>query len=133
MRGVVVLAIGYDPVLLETRSQVLRSAGYTVVSARSLKQAIPQFLEGDFDLVVLCHSIPEEDRQRFMNLIRRHTSRTPVVFISSGFGQLDRSADVTLENDPDDLVAGLREVLSRNRERVNDRNGQGPQRPQVGR
>lgn len=120
MPRVVVLAVGYDPLLLETRSRVLQSAGYTVTSVRSLKQAVSQFREGDFDLFVLCHSVPEEDRQRFVSLIRGHASRTPIVFVSAAPGQLDPSADVTVENDPNDLVSGLREVLRGHRERLDD-------------
>ena len=116
MPRVVVLAVGYDPVLLKTRGQVLQSEGYTVVSVRSLKRAITQFAEGDFDLVVLCHSIPQEDRQRLAYLIRGHSSRTPIVFVSSGLCQYEPSADLTTENNPDDLLSDLREVLRKNRE-----------------
>ena len=131
MPRVVVLAVGYDPLLLETRSRVLQSAGYTVTSVRSLKQAVSQLLEGDFDLVVLCHSIPEGDRQRFASLIRRHTLRTPVVFVSATPGQLDSSADVTVENDPNDLVSGLREALRGHRERLDDQDSHEPPKSQV--
>lgn len=118
MPRVVVLAVGYDPLLLDTRSRVLQNAGYTVVSARSLRQALTQFHEGDFDLVVLCHSIPEEDRRQFACLIREHSSCTPIVFVSSGLGQYDRTADLTTENNPDDFISALREILSRSRERL---------------
>ena len=131
MLHVVVLTVGNDPVLLDTRSQVLRSAGYTVVSARSIKQATVTFVEGDFDLVVLCHSISEEDRQRFAVFIRERTLRTPVVFVASSLGQRDPSADVTIQNDPDDLIAGLRTALTRNREWLDDRQSQGLKRPQI--
>src|SRR6185312_11160967 len=116
MPQIVVLTVGNDPVLLETRSQVLRTAGYIVVSARSIKQAITKFLEGDFDLIVLCHSISEEERQRFTAFIRERNSRTPVVFVASSLGQRDPLADVTTQNDPQDLLTGLREALTRNHE-----------------
>lgn len=48
MPRVVVLAVGYDPVLLETRSQVLEGAGYTVVVIRSLKRAGHRVSRGRF-------------------------------------------------------------------------------------
>jgi len=35
-----VLAVGRDPVLLETRSQVLQAAGYGVVQELSLEKAV---------------------------------------------------------------------------------------------
>ena len=46
----VALAVGLDPSLLRTRSQVLQSAGYIVVSASSVKEAVDYFQAGDFDL-----------------------------------------------------------------------------------
>jgi CheY-like chemotaxis protein len=57
-----ILAVGQDPVLLKTRSQVLRAEGFTVVPVLSLIKAIGYLLEGDFDLILLCHSIPVQIR-----------------------------------------------------------------------
>ena len=59
----IVLSIGFDPSLLETRSLVLQSAGYMVESASSLKEAVNRFQSGDFDLVLLCRSVPRKDRR----------------------------------------------------------------------
>jgi CheY-like chemotaxis protein len=83
MPHTLVLAIGRDAVLLETRSQVLQAAGYTVIPERSLKKAVARFRDGDFDLVLLCHSIPTQDRERLTRLLREHTSRTPIVSVSA--------------------------------------------------
>jgi hypothetical protein len=41
-----------DPVLLKTRSQILRAEGFAVVPILSLSQAIGYLLEGDFDLIL---------------------------------------------------------------------------------
>jgi len=56
-----ILAVGQDNLLLNTRSSILRTAGYVVESVMSLTQALNQFLTGDFDLVLLCHSIPLQE------------------------------------------------------------------------
>ena len=114
MPHIVVLMVGRDRVLVETRSQVLRTAGYVVVPAFTPRQAIDQFVKGDFDLVLLCHSIPGDARERLASVIREHTSRTPIVSVASFDGQFDDFADVTIENDPNLLIASLREVLHRN-------------------
>jgi DNA-binding response OmpR family regulator len=66
----IALAVSLDPSLLRTRSQVLQSAGYIVVSASSVKEAVDYFQAGDFDLVILCHSLPAKDRERLTSLIR---------------------------------------------------------------
>ena len=80
MPHTVVLMVGQDRVLTETRSQVLRMAGYTVVPAFTLQQAMDEFVSGDFDLVLICHSIPEDARERLVDVLRKHTSRTSHYF-----------------------------------------------------
>ena len=111
MPHAVVLMVGRDRVLAETRSQVLRTAGYIVVPAFNPRQAIDEFLRGDFDLVLLCHSIPADTGKRLVSVLREHTSRTPIVSVASFDGQFDGFADATIENDPYLLINGLREVL----------------------
>jgi CheY-like chemotaxis protein len=113
MPHILVLAIGHDPLLLETRSQVLQAAGYTVIPELSLKKALAKFREGDFDLVLLCHSIPAQDRQRLVRLIREHTSRTPIVSVATTLGQHDLFADGTLQSDPNELLKGLHDIFSK--------------------
>jgi len=39
----VILSVGYDPVVLETRSSVLRIAGYVVESVASITHALSAF------------------------------------------------------------------------------------------
>jgi CheY-like chemotaxis protein len=115
MPHTLVLAVGHDPVLLETRGQVLQAAGYTVVLELSLKKVVDRFREGDFDLVLLCHSIPAKDRELLTQLLRQHTSRTPIVSVSTNVCDLDSFADAMVGNDPGELLAGLRELLVANR------------------
>jgi hypothetical protein len=51
----IILAIGFDLSLMTTRDLVLQSAGYAVVEASSLKEAVDHFKSGDLDMVLLCH------------------------------------------------------------------------------
>jgi DNA-binding response OmpR family regulator len=108
--------VGRDRVLVETRSQVLRTAGYTVVPAFTPRQAVDEFVRGDFDLILLCHSIPGDARERLASVIREHTSRTPIISVASFDGQFDDFADATIENDPNSLIDSLREVLHRGKD-----------------
>ena len=107
----IVLSIGFDPSLLETRSLVLQSAGYMVESASSLKEAVNRFQSGDFDLVLLCHSVPRKDRDHLTSLIRASGSRIPIVSIAGNLGERDAFANATLEDGPNNLLAGIRDVL----------------------
>jgi CheY-like chemotaxis protein len=107
----VVLAVGTDPSLLKTRSLLLQSAGYMVESASSIKEAVDRFQSGDFDLVLLCHSVPRNDRDRLTGLIRASGSRTPIVSIAGNLGECDAFATATLEDGPSNFLAGIKNVL----------------------
>ncbi len=110
---VLILAVGQDYVLLDTRSSVLRAAGYLVESAFTLPQAINGFEQGDYDMVLLCHSIPLQDRDRLTSAIRASGSRIPVVVVAPA-SQQDCSrgfADAVLESDPKSLLHGVEKVL----------------------
>jgi CheY-like chemotaxis protein len=115
MTHAVVLVVGKDPVLLETRSRVLRLAGFTVVPAPCPELAVVQFLQGDFDLVLLCHTIPQEERRRLCRSFHQHTPRTPIVSVACCSGQRDTFVDATVESGPAELIAGLNELVARNR------------------
>ena len=110
----IVLAVGLDLSLLSTRSLVLESAGYMVVPTSSVKEAVDRFQASDFDLVVLCHSIPANDRERLTHLIRASGSLSPVVSIAKATGQQDAFSTATLdENDANEFLANLKEILSK--------------------
>jgi CheY-like chemotaxis protein len=113
MQIAVVLAVGFDWSLMKTRSLVLQSAGYIVESASSLKEAANRFQAGDFDLVLLCHSIPMKDRDHLTCLIRATGSLTPVVSIARNLSECDAFVHATLEDRPNKLLAGVREELSK--------------------
>jgi DNA-binding response OmpR family regulator len=107
-----ILSICLDPVMLDARNLILRSAGYTVVPALSLKEAVDRFRSGDFDLVLLGHTVTEKDQDRLACLIRASGSRIPVVSIAApGCGSRNAFIDATVGADPDELLAGIREAL----------------------
>ena len=64
-----ILSIGFDSPMLETRNLVLQSARYRVASALSIRKAVERFQASDFDLVILCYSVPRKDRERLTCLI----------------------------------------------------------------
>jgi CheY-like chemotaxis protein len=90
---------------------ILQGAGYTTVSAFSIKEAADRFLSGDFNLVLLDNSLSAREKDRLMSLIRASGSLTPVVSIASLYGQESSFADMTVDCDPDRLRAGVRKAL----------------------
>ncbi len=111
MKLTVVLSVGLDPGLLRARNLVLRSAGYVVVSAHSIKEAVGQFQVGDFDLVLLCQTIPARERDGLTWWIRATSPGTPVVSVSGQLFSDDVVAGVTVGSSPSALLWGIQEVL----------------------
>ncbi|HEV2645088.1 MAG TPA: response regulator [Acidobacteriaceae bacterium] len=77
----VILLIGDDQTLQQTRAAVLRTIGAETVLAdtRSAMAAQSQRL---FDLLLLCHSVPEEVAAGIVRAFRSHTAFTPILRIA---------------------------------------------------
>jgi DNA-binding response OmpR family regulator len=109
----VILSVGRDFALLETRDAILRASGYIVESEPSVKQAINRFRAGDYDLVLLCHSIASQDRDHLACSIRASGSRIPITLISRNPGQDAGFADVSIGCEPRTFLYGIRQLLER--------------------
>jgi hypothetical protein len=108
----VVLALGFDPWLITTRAPTWRSEGHIVISAESVEEAILLFKAGDFDMVLLGQFFPVKHRERLTFLIRATGSRTPMVCIPNSSLDSDFLADLSLRNDPSELLAGIVEFVA---------------------
>jgi CheY-like chemotaxis protein len=113
MAETLILSVGLDPVNLFARETVLRSAGYTVVSAMSVKEAFHLFQNGDFDLMILGKTLPAKERERLTCLIRGSGSRIPIASISSTPREESVFPEATIPENPVELVAGIRRLLAK--------------------
>lgn len=107
------LAVGVDSSLLAIQRPVWQSAGCHITSVESIKEAIVQLRDGDFDLILLDQSIPVENRERLTFLIRTSGSRIPVVCVTDDHDGHDSFADAATRNGPDDLLPVVGEVLAK--------------------
>ena len=107
----VVLGVGLESSLLESQSRVWRPAGYILRPACSVPEAIELFRDGDFDVVLLGHSLTAESRERLAFLIRATGSRIPVISTMDSSGNLDGFADATLAGEPNELLERIGELL----------------------
>jgi cellobiose-specific phosphotransferase system component IIB len=112
MHITVVLAVGLDSWQLTSQGSELRSAGFVVISANSIRDAIEQFKVGDFDLVLLGPYVSAEHKERLTSLIRTAGSRTPVVCIPNSSGDCNSFEDGTLQDDSRALLTGMEEILA---------------------
>jgi DNA-binding NtrC family response regulator len=109
----VVLAVCLDSATLAVHDSVWKSAGYSVTTAGSIREAIERLKAGDFDLVLLGHSIAAEDRERLTFLIRAFGSRVPVASIGKVVGDCDTFANATFMSDPAELLLGMGELMAK--------------------
>jgi CheY-like chemotaxis protein len=113
MPRVVILSVGNDETLLRSRNALLRTAGYVVIEALSPQHAMAEFHSGDFDLVILCHSIPHEDCERLAEEIRRRSVTTPVISVGEFAFDGELSPVPVVESEPQKLLATLSRLTGR--------------------
>ena len=111
MSPTIILSVGENLTLLETRNMALRAAGYIVESARSLKQAIDQCRAREFNVVIMCHSVSSKDRECLTSWIRASGALTSVVSVSRNLGHGDDFADANLGYEPEKFLSGIKDVL----------------------
>ena len=81
-----ILSVSYDEVLLRTRHMLLAREGYEVVSAAGFSASLEKCKEGGFDLFVLGHSIPQEEKQRLAEEFRRMCP-APIISLRRSAGE----------------------------------------------
>lgn len=108
----VILAVGLDSSLLAGQISLWQAAGFVITSTGSIREAIVHIRDGDFDLVLLGHSIPADSRERFAFLVKAIGPRTPVVSISDSADHRDHFADATVRNEPTSLLQSIGELMA---------------------
>jgi DNA-binding response OmpR family regulator len=108
-----IFSISYDPLLLRTRELLLQQMGHSVTSAEGFVQAfgVCDREPGTFDLMILGHSIPHEDKRA---IIRRcgQTCSCPVVALTRVNEQPVPEADRSVDpGDTEAFLAVVRELL----------------------
>jgi CheY-like chemotaxis protein len=109
-----ILLIGEDDFLLETRAAVLRCAGADITRA-DMSSAIVRLAKQPFDVVILCHSVPEHVCQTLSGIIRQSWPGTGVLHISDArsWEQCDEDGVDVCSSDPETLIARTIELLGR--------------------
>jgi DNA-binding response OmpR family regulator len=116
MQTSVLLSVGSDPDLMKTRTLVLLKAGYAVRDAMTTSQALKVFEAGDFDLVIICHSIPEPERLKLITAIRASSPSAKIVVIRMDGELSAKVADETVHSldGPEALLRTVAHTLDSN-------------------
>lgn len=94
-----ILTISRNPTLQQTRTLILQQAGFHVSPARSDKEAIA-FLRAPntFELVLLCHSVPESSRLLLVTLSKELYPKLPVLMLYNGYETTAAHVDGAIHN-----------------------------------
>lgn len=109
-----VLSVSYDSSLLETREQILHKLGLQVTSVLGFSAAIRQCEDAHFDLFLLGHTIPNEDKRALIKTFQRNCP-APIVEMyrphscPTGLAQYDFDSSKS----PREFAELLRNILGR--------------------
>lgn len=112
--GIAILSISYDEPLLRTREWILKSEGFSVISACGFAEGENQARRGGFDLAIVGHSIPQRDKVALITEFKKH-SRAPVLSLARHGDRPLPEADhsILASEGPEAFVVAVRHALGR--------------------
>lgn len=106
-----ILSVSYDPNLLKTREMLLEQMSYSVVSAEGFAEAFKAFRSQQFDLVILCHSIPQADKEAIATEARK-ASKSPILGLLRPNERPAKGTKChTSTPDPKEFMAKIKELV----------------------
>ena len=108
-----ILSVGYNQPLLSGRNTRLESAGYTVVGATSLEQALQVFHADHFQLVIVSAAIPHDDLSGFIREVKQARD-VPVMLLCLGNrSEIKADAYLNIVNGLHQLVTAVDDLVSK--------------------
>lgn len=106
-----ILSISYNEALLQTRALLLSREGFEIESAVGFSAAIHACGKGKFDLVILGHSIPSEDKSAIVKQLRA-VCATPILALRRPNDPPVKNAEYNLDSgDPHQFLSYIKEII----------------------
>lgn len=112
-----ILTFGHDSSLLRTREMLLSRDGFEVVSATERSEAIRLMSEQHVDLLILCHTVRDQERQSMLSLTHTpgHTTKALVLLTgTSSFIDAGLHPVLCTIDGPGSLLATVHDLTDRN-------------------
>ena len=107
-----ILSISYDKALLHTRAMMLSREGFEVESAVGFTAAIRACETEKFDLVIMGHSIPTEDKAAIVKQLKA-VCATPILALRRPNEPLLRVVEYNLDSgDPHSFLDYVKEITN---------------------
>ncbi len=113
-----ILSISYDETLLRTRELMLKGAGHTTVSALGYHDGRVACGRGNFDLIIIGHSIPEKDKVDLIVCFREANPGAQVIALTRAGEHRLKEVDAYLSpGEPEELIRAIGRILHLRTER----------------
>lgn len=106
-----ILSVSYDENLLATRKMLLEPSGCHVTNALGFSQARKHCRAGGFDLFILGHSIPEEDKLELIEVFRTNCP-APILSLERSEGDFEPCDFHASPYDPEKFVQMVDDILA---------------------
>lgn len=93
-----ILTISRNKVLQDTRTIILQRAGYQVSAAHSDDEATRFVEENPYNLVLLCHSVPESSRIFLAKKLKELQPKMPILMLYNGYDPTEALVDGSLHS-----------------------------------
>src|SRR5690348_5277501 len=105
---------------LLSRAGLMRRDGYEVVSRSDLATSLEECKQSTFDVFILGHSIPREEKQKVVKAFRE-TCQAPIISLRRGIGDgpVD-GADFHIDPDPEPLLNTIADVIRKKKSASSD-------------
>ncbi len=108
-----ILSVARDTELLRLRSAILRQAGYTVIEVSDPHVAISAFLSNAPDLVLLCHTLPSDQKSALIHNIHAFNPRVPILSLDAEHSNIEADVVISSMDGPKIMLASVAQLLSR--------------------
>src|SRR3954447_914610 len=113
-----ILSVSYDETLLRTRELMLRGDAHRVVSAVGYHDGREACLRAHFDLCIIGHSIPKNDKLAIIKCFRENNPQALVIALTrAGEVRLPEVDTYINPGDPEELLRAIERVLHPHSER----------------
>jgi DNA-binding NtrC family response regulator len=106
-----ILAFGYDRMLVGLRSSVLRMSGYEVEETFTLAEASELAQSDLIDALVICHSVPEVEREKLVASVRKKRTLMPIICVRGYQFDAAPGTCVSVDNSPTEMVKAVKHAI----------------------
>jgi len=108
-----ILSISYDPILLRVRHELLQRQGYAVTSAEGFVEALQLCKDGQFDLLIVGHSIPHLDKEALLSATRESCNAPVLEMMRQGEAPLKGATASVNPMEPQELLDQVERIAGR--------------------